>query len=53
MSGDRATGVDLVDLASGTPYQVAARQSSSRPTACAPPSCYSLRVSGRPRWDAT
>jgi choline dehydrogenase-like flavoprotein len=26
MSGDRATGVDLVDLASGTPYQVAARQ---------------------------
>jgi choline dehydrogenase-like flavoprotein len=26
MSGDRATGVDLVDLASGTPYRVAARQ---------------------------
>jgi choline dehydrogenase-like flavoprotein len=26
MSGDRATGVELVDLASGTPYQVAARQ---------------------------
>jgi hypothetical protein len=26
MSGDRATGVDLIDLASGTPYQLAARQ---------------------------
>jgi choline dehydrogenase-like flavoprotein len=26
MSGDRATGVELVDLASGTPYQLAARQ---------------------------
>jgi C-glycoside oxidase len=26
MTGDRATGVDLVDLATGTPYQVAARQ---------------------------
>jgi choline dehydrogenase-like flavoprotein len=26
MDGDRATGVDLVDLATGTPYQTAARQ---------------------------